>query len=58
MKIIIFEAVIGKEKARDSYKRGGGAEGVREPGSWYYDMLCFLCDREFLRENFLTRSGK
>jgi hypothetical protein len=57
MKIIIFEAVIGKEKAGDSYKRGGGAEGVHEPGSWYYD-LCFLCDREIPRENFLTRSGK
>jgi hypothetical protein len=58
MKIIIFEAVTGKENARDSYKRGGGAEGVHEPRSWHYDLLCFLCDREFPRENFFNTKWK
>jgi len=48
---IIFEAVIGKEKARDSYKPGRGAEGVHEPGSWYYD-LCFFVRSGYSKGKF------
>jgi len=57
IKIIIFEAVIGKEKARDSYKPGGVQKA-------YMDQVrgimtcCVFVRSEIPRENFLTRSGK